>query len=82
MQAGSHFLKTGAEPTAANDDGWLTSLVYSPHMGHYIALGYLKNGSNRMGEKMRVVNLLNKTEVEVEIVSPHFIDPEGSRLRA
>ncbi len=82
MQAGSHFLKTGAEPTAANDDGWLTSLVYSPHMGHYIALGYLKNGTNRMGEKMRVVNLLNKTEVEVEIVSPHFIDPEGSRLRA
>ena len=82
MQAGSHFLKTGAEATAANDDGWLTSLVYSPHMGHYIALGYLKNGSNRMGEKMRVVNLLNKTEVEVEIVSPHFIDPEGSRLRA
>ena len=51
-------------------------------MGHHIALGYLKNGSTRIGEKMRVVNLLNKTEVEVEIVSPHFIDPEGSRLRA
>jgi heterotetrameric sarcosine oxidase alpha subunit len=82
MQAGSHFLKTGAAATAENDDGWLTSLVYSPHMGHYIALGYLKNGTARMGERMRVVNLLNKTEVEVEIVSPHFIDPEGSRLRA
>ena len=82
MQAGSHFLKTGAETTATNDDGWLTSLVFSPHMGHYIALGYLKNGTNRMGERMRVVNLLNKTEVEVEITSPHFIDPEGSRLRA
>ncbi len=82
MQAGSHFLKTGAEPTAAHDDGWLTSMIYSPHMGHHIALGYLRNGTNRIGEKMRVVNLLNKTEVEVEIVSPHFIDPEGSRLRA
>lgn len=82
MQAGSHFLKTGAAATAANDDGWLTSMVYSPNLGHYIALGYLKDGTNRMGEKMRVVNLLNKTEVEVEIVSPHFIDPEGSRLRA
>ena len=82
LQAGSHFLKTGVQATAANDDGWLTSLVFSPHMGHYIALGYLSRGTNRLGEKMRVVNLLNKTEVEVEIVSPHFIDPEGSRLRA
>ena len=82
MQAGSHFLKTGAAATAANDDGWLTSLVYSPHLGHFIALGYLKDGSNRIGERMRVVNLLNKTEVEVEIVSPHFFDPTGERLRA
>ena len=82
MQAGSHFLKTGAAATAENDDGWLTSLVWSPHLGHHIALGYLKNGAARMGERMRVVNLLNKTDVEVEIVSPHFIDPEGSRLRA
>ena len=81
MQAGSHFLKTGAAATAANDDGWLTSLVYSTHLGHYIALGYLKNGTARLGEKMRVVNLLAKTDTEVEIVSPHFIDPEGARLR-
>ncbi len=82
MQAGSHFLKTGAAATALNDDGWLTSTVYSPHLGHYIALGYLKNGTARIGERMRVVNLLNQTEVAVEIVSPHFIDPTGERLRA
>ena len=82
MQAGSHFLKIGAEATARNDDGWLTSMVFSPHLGHHIALGYLRNGTARLGERMRVVNLLNKTEVEVDIVSPHFIDPEGSRLRA
>jgi len=24
---------------------------------------------------------MNKTDVAVEIVSPHFIDPEGERLR-
>jgi len=81
LKAGSHFLAMGKEPVAANDDGWITSLVYSPHLGHQIALGYLKNGSARMGERLRAVNLLAKTEVEVEIVSPHFIDPEGERLR-
>ena len=34
-----------------------------------------------LGDRMRAVNLLAKTEVEVEIVSPHFFDPEGERLR-
>jgi sarcosine oxidase subunit alpha len=82
LKAGSHFLKTGAPSTAQNDDGWITSLVYSPHLRHYIALGYLKNGANRLGERLRAVNLLDGTDIAVDIVSPHFIDPEGERLRA
>ena len=82
LTAGSHFLAQGAPATAAHDGGWLTSVVYSPHLGHAIALGYLKNGSARLGERLRAVNLLAGTETLVEIVSPHFIDPEGSRLRA
>lgn len=82
LKAGSHFLKTGAPSTAEHDDGWLTSMVYSPHLGCHIALGYLKDGSNRIGERMRAVNLLAGTDVEIEIVSPHFFDPEGERLRA
>ena len=82
LTAGSHFIATGKEPVAKNDGGWLTSVVYSPHLGHAIALGYLKDGSARMGERLRAVNLLAGTETEIEIVSPHFIDPEGVRLRA
>jgi len=82
LTAGSHFIAHGKSPLAAHDDGWLTSVVFSPDLGHSIALGYLKDGSTRLGERIRTVNLLAKTEVEVEIVSPHFIDPEGERLRA
>jgi len=82
LTAGSHFLAQGAPATAAHDGGWLTSVVYSPNLGHAIALGYLRNGSARLGERLRAVNLLAGTETQVEIVSPHFIDPEGSRLRA
>ena len=81
LTAGSHFLEPGAATVAANDLGWLTSVVYSPHLGHSIALGYLKGGDERRGQRLRAVNLLARTEVEVEIVSPHFIDPEGERLR-
>jgi sarcosine oxidase subunit alpha len=81
LTAGSHFLAIGAAPVAANDGGWLTSKVYSPHLGCDIALGYLKGSHGKIGQRMRVVNLLAKTETEVEIVSPHFFDPEGERLK-
>jgi methylglutamate dehydrogenase subunit C len=83
LTAGSHFLEIGAAPEIANDGGWLTSKVYSPHLGCDIALGYLKGGDQKIGQRMRAVNLLAKlaTETEVEIVSPHFFDPEGERLR-
>ncbi|MGQ0610505.1 MAG: sarcosine oxidase subunit alpha family protein [Paracoccaceae bacterium] len=82
ISAGSHFLPLGAAPTAENDGGWLTSKVYSPHLGCDIALGYLKAGDQKIGSRMRAVNLLTGTDTEVEIVSPHFFDPEGERLRA
>ncbi len=81
LTAGSHFLEIGAPPVVANDGGWLTSMVYSPHIGSHIALGYLKAGDQKIGKRMRAVNFLNKTDVEIEIVSPHFFDPEGERLR-
>jgi methylglutamate dehydrogenase subunit C len=81
LTAGSHFLAIGAAPVAANDGGWLTSKVYSPHIGCDIALGYLKGGNAKIGTRMRAVNLVGGTDTEVEIVSPHFFDPDGERLR-
>ncbi|MCC5975020.1 MAG: sarcosine oxidase subunit alpha family protein [Rubellimicrobium sp.] len=81
LEAGSHFLPIGARPVLANDGGWLTSKVYSPHLGCDIALGYLKGGTDKIGQRMRAVNLLTGLDTEVEIVSPHFFDPEGERLR-
>jgi methylglutamate dehydrogenase subunit C len=81
LTAGSHFLEVGAAPVAANDGGWLSSKVYSPHVGSDIALGYLKGGDQKIGTRMRAVNLVGGTETLVDIVSPHFVDPEGERLR-
>ena len=81
LSAGSHFLEIGAAPVAANDGGWLTSMVYSPHVGSQIALGYLKGGDAKRGSRMRAVNFMTGQDTEVEIVSPHFVDPEGERLR-
>jgi len=81
LVAGSHFINRTDAANAANDQGYMTSVCYSPHVGSSIALGLLKNGANRKGEVLRAVNPLKNTEVLVEVVSAHFVDPEGERLR-
>ncbi|MEM7074470.1 MAG: sarcosine oxidase subunit alpha family protein [Pseudomonadota bacterium] len=79
--AGSHFIAKGASKKMANDQGWITSVAYSPNLGHSIGLGFLKRGHERMGEIVRAVSPIHGTEMDVEIVSAHFVDPDGERLR-
>jgi sarcosine oxidase subunit alpha len=80
--AGSHLINKSDEANAKNDQGYVTSAAYSPILESSIGLAFLKDGANRKGEIIRAVNPLKKQEVLVEVVSAHFIDPEGERLRA
>ncbi len=81
--AGSHLTEKGADIIAANDLGWVSSAAYSPNLDSFIALGYLVKGNQRLGDKISVVNpLATQKPIEVEVVSPHFIDPRGDRLHA
>lgn len=79
--AGAHLMNVDGPVDAAHDQGYATSACFSPNLGHAIALGFLKNGSERMGERMRLVSPLTGVNIDVEICSAHFIDPEGERLR-
>ncbi|MEM9436018.1 MAG: sarcosine oxidase subunit alpha family protein [Pseudomonadota bacterium] len=81
LLAGAHLYADGAAPVAANDQGYCTSVAYSPSLGHHIALGFVKGGRERMGEVMRLWDGLREVDTSVEIVSPVFLDPEGERLR-
>ncbi|MGJ8594827.1 sarcosine oxidase subunit alpha family protein [Sulfitobacter sp.] len=82
VPAGAHLMNATGPVDAAHDQGYVTSACYSPTLGHSIALGFLKDGANRMGERMRLVSPLTNISVDVEIVSAHFVDPNGERLRA
>ncbi|MCY3996926.1 MAG: sarcosine oxidase subunit alpha family protein [Rhodobacter sp.] len=79
--AGSHLMAEGGPVDAAHDQGYITSAAYSPVLGHSIGLGFLKRGGARKGEILRAVNPLEGVEVAVEVVSAHFVDPEGEKLR-
>jgi sarcosine oxidase subunit alpha len=82
VPAGAYLMAAQGPVDAAHDQGYVTSSCYSPHLGHQIALAFLKDGHERMGETLRLVSPLTGVETRVEVVSPHFIDPEGDRLRA
>jgi heterotetrameric sarcosine oxidase alpha subunit len=79
--SGAHFLPLGAAPVATNDQGHMTSAGYSPMLGHWVGLGLLARGPQRMGETVRAYDPLRGRDTEVEVCSPVFFDPEGSRLR-
>ena len=82
IPAGSHLMRKGDPVDAAHDQGYVTSACFSPNLGHAIALALVTSGDSRMGEILRLVSPLTGFDHDVEVVSAHFIDPEGERLRA
>ena len=81
LTAGAHFLNPGDPEDMAHDQGWMTSVAYSPELGHSVGLGYLKQGSERMGETVRAYSPVRNQDILVEVCSVHHIDPEGVRQR-
>jgi len=63
-----------------NDEGYMTSVAYSPHLNHWMGLGLIKGGAARIGERVRAYDPVRNGDVVVEICSPVFVDPEGARL--
>jgi sarcosine oxidase subunit alpha len=68
--------------TADNDQGVITSVAFSPSLNHWIALGLLGGGLDRVGESVMMVDFMREALIEVDVCSPVFVDPKGERLRA
>ena len=62
--------------------GELTSTTVSPMVGMPIGLALLSAGRARHRERLFAVSPLMGRQVEIEIRSPVFFDPDGERLHA
>ncbi|MDX0321819.1 sarcosine oxidase subunit alpha family protein [Sinorhizobium meliloti] len=78
---GSHLFTEGAAWHVGTDQGWVTSACYSPHLGSMIGLAFLENGYERAGEVIVAANPVEGESARLRVVSPHFVDAEGVRLR-
>ncbi len=80
--AGGHVFAPGAPHTPGNDLGYVTSAAYSPNLSSSIGLGFVKGGARRLGETVQIVSPVDQSNIAATLVSAHFVDPEGERLRA
>lgn len=81
LRGGAHLVPQGAPPTAANDQGYVTSAAWSPTLGHAIALALLSQGRDRHGEVVTLHDPVRGAQVEALVCDPVFVDPEGVRVR-
>ena len=81
LTAGAHIYSDGEEPVRAHDQGYVTSVGFSPTLGHYLGLGFVQNGLSRQGEVLNMVDHVRGIQTRVELCDPVFFDPEGGRVR-
>ena len=78
---GAHLFEPDAAPIRQNDQGYVTSMCYSPTVESVIAQAFLRDGRNRIGEIVKMVEHLSGSTTLCEVCTTVFFDPEGGRLR-
>ncbi|WP_136635152.1 sarcosine oxidase subunit alpha family protein [Pseudooceanicola onchidii] len=81
LTAGAFLFDPEAEPTRPNAQGTISSVAFSPTLGHFIGLALLKEGPDRHGDTVRMVDHLRGISTLCEVCDPVFFDPEGGRVR-
>jgi glycine cleavage system aminomethyltransferase T len=80
--AGAHLFNPGDAVQRVNDQGYVTSVCYSPTMQGWLALAFLKDGRARHGQTIRLVDHMRHIDVLCTVTDPVFHDPTGGKLRA
>jgi sarcosine oxidase subunit alpha len=79
LRNGTQLIDPSA-PTASL--GYVTSCTPSVERAGWVGLALLAGGRRRIGTRLRGSCPVHGESSELEIVSPHFVDPENARVRA
>jgi methylglutamate dehydrogenase subunit C len=82
ISSGAHLFKPGDPVHRTHDQGYVTSVGYSPTLNSWLGLAFLKNGRARAGETIRLVDHLRSIDCLCAVSGPVFFDKEGGKLRA
>ena len=80
IAAGSHLLKLADSPSLKADQGYISSVAYSPIFSEWLGLALLSNGRQRIGETVKVFDGLRNIHVLAQICEPVHFDSENKRL--
>jgi len=79
---GSHLVINAKAKSPNPKLGHISSSCWSAEYNNPFSLAILKNGKNMIGEKLYAVFPLKNKIIPVEIVSSHYVDPKGERVRS
>ena len=82
IRAGSHLLKKGDVPSMAADQGYISSVAWSPMLNMWLGLALLANGRERHGEVVKIFDGVRNIHMYGVICDPMHYDRENKKLHA
>ena len=79
---GSYLVKDAKENLPNPKLGHVSASCWSVEYNNPFSLAILKDGKNMIGQKLFALSPLKNKSIAVEIVSSHYVDPKGERVRS
>lgn len=77
------YLVTDPKATAPNPKlGYVTASCWSVERNNPFSLAIINNGKKRLGELLYAVSPVENISIAVNVVSSHYVDPKGERVRS
>ena len=79
---GSHLVKDSKGKIPIPKLGHVSASCWSVEHNNPFSLAILKDGKNMIGQKLYAMSPLKDKTIQVEVVSSHYVDPKGERVRS
>jgi len=79
---GSHLVKDANAKLPNPKLGYISASCWSVEYDNPFSLAILRDGKNMIGQKLFALSPLKNKSIAVEVVSSHYVDPKGERVRS